>query len=226
MRDMHRMRERAAVQIDRGKLATFSLGLVVALAAAFSAGYVVGKRTTALASEVKPAPIAAIDTAQERHEQLTFYTKLSDKAPVVPPKPAPTVETAVQRLRQLAKPEAQPPAREAERSIAEIVAVETAAPAIPVGTVGTSSGLEEGPALHGDYTVQVSAFRTHAEAEAYAASLERRGYKPFIVESTTPERGTWFRVRMGRFADEGAAQRAKEELASAAIPAWVLRADP
>lgn len=225
MRDMHRMRERAGVQIERSQLVTWSLGLVVLLAGVFSVGYVVGKRTTALQPESDPAPIAAIDHAQQRHTELTFYSKLSDQEPqraakVKAPDLSPplSVETAVERVRKMVATEVAAPGVPVALPAAEI-------PSAMAGITVSESGIDEGPALGGDYTVQVSAFRTRAEADAYAASLGRRGYKPFVVESAMPDKGTWFRVRLGRFTDESDAVRAKEELAAAAIPAWVLRAE-
>jgi cell division protein FtsN len=64
-----------------------------------------------------------------------------------------------------------------------------------------------------------------AEASAFAAALERKGFKPFIVSATIQGKGTWYRVRMGRFSTEILAQQGKGMLTRADIPAWVLRAE-
>ncbi|MEO1172622.1 MAG: SPOR domain-containing protein [Myxococcota bacterium] len=85
--------------------------------------------------------------------------------------------------------------------------------------------LRDGPALGGQYTVQVSAFQSMDEAQAFAASLERKGYAPFITTASLPKKGTWFRVRMGAFDNELEATLAKQILAQRDIPAWVLKAE-
>jgi cell division septation protein DedD len=84
------------------------------------------------------------------------------------------------------------------------------------------AALAAGPAGPGDFTVQVSAFQSLAEARTFATKLERAGFKPFIVRSKIAGKGTWFRVRLGRFSTEAEANRAKQILARAEIPAWVL----
>jgi len=73
--------------------------------------------------------------------------------------------------------------------------------------------------------VQVSAFQSKSEAAAFSSSLERKGYKPFVVRSTIRDRGTWYRVRLGRFFEEESATEGKRLLAANDIPAWVLRTE-
>lgn len=60
---------------------------------------------------------------------------------------------------------------------------------------------------NGDWTLQLSASQNRDEAEKFAARLRDRGYAPYIVKAEVGEKGTWFRVRMGRFASKDAAQR-------------------
>ncbi len=45
------------------------------------------------------------------------------------------------------------------------------------------------------------------------------------VDATLNGRGTWYRVRLGRFSNQEDATRAKVVLAQAEIPAWVLRVE-
>ena len=85
------------------------------------------------------------------------------------------------------------------------------------------AALDLGPASHGEYTVQVSSFQTEREANAAAASLRRKGFTPFVVNADVSKRGTWYRVRLGRFTKQADAAKAKDILASADIPAWVLK---
>ena len=57
----------------------------------------------------------------------------------------------------------------------------------------------------GAFTLQLSAYQDRTEADRFAASLRDKGYAPFIVEAKLPGKGTWFRVRMGRFPTRDAA---------------------
>jgi DedD protein len=63
----------------------------------------------------------------------------------------------------------------------------------------TSAGHE------GGYQLQVSSFKTQAEAQGFADQLRARGHKAYAVEAHVPGRGTWFRVRVGPFATQHAA---------------------
>jgi cell division septation protein DedD len=85
------------------------------------------------------------------------------------------------------------------------------------------TGLARGPAQSGEFTVQVSAYQSMAEASAFMASLKRKGFAPFVVKAEIAGKGTWYRVRIGRFVSEADATRAKAILAAADVPAWVLR---
>jgi cell division septation protein DedD len=71
-----------------------------------------------------------------------------------------------------------------------------------------SGGDAAAPAGHaGGYQLQVSSFRTQAEAQAFADQLRARGHKAYTVEAQVPGRGTWFRVRIGPFQTQHAASQ-------------------
>lgn len=57
----------------------------------------------------------------------------------------------------------------------------------------------------GGYQLQVSSFRTQAEGDAFAAQLRARGHKAYVLEAHVPNRGTWYRVRIGPFPSQHAA---------------------
>ncbi len=62
-------------------------------------------------------------------------------------------------------------------------------------------------AADGNWTIQLSAYQDRAEADRFAAGLRDKGYAPYIVEAQVANKGTWFRVRMGRFPSKDAASR-------------------
>jgi cell division septation protein DedD len=67
------------------------------------------------------------------------------------------------------------------------------------------SSSDTAPAGHeGGYQLQVSSFRTQAEAQAFADQLRARSHKAYVVEAHVPGRGTWFRVRVGPFSTKNA----------------------
>jgi cell division septation protein DedD len=54
----------------------------------------------------------------------------------------------------------------------------------------------------GGYQLQVSSFRTLAEADKFALQLRARGHKAYVTEVHVADRGTWYRVRIGPFASQ------------------------
>ena len=70
----------------------------------------------------------------------------------------------------------------------------------------TSAGQPSAPAgREGGYQLQVSSFRTQSEADQFSAQLRARGHKAYVLEAHVPNRGTWYRVRIGPFPSQHAA---------------------
>ncbi len=57
----------------------------------------------------------------------------------------------------------------------------------------------------GRFCVQVASTRERKEAETLKARLTEKGLPAFVVESTIKDRGTWFRVRVGKHLTQQAA---------------------
>ena len=51
----------------------------------------------------------------------------------------------------------------------------------------------------GGYQLQVSSFRSQAEANQFSDQLRARGHKSYVLEAHVNGRGTWYRVRVGPF---------------------------
>jgi cell division septation protein DedD len=58
----------------------------------------------------------------------------------------------------------------------------------------------------GRYTVNVASFRERVRAERLSKELEEKGYKPFVAKAVIPQKGTWYRVSVGRFPSRGEAE--------------------
>jgi septal ring-binding cell division protein DamX len=232
MRDSRRNQERTEIRLDRVQVIWLTLGGVVALCLVFALGVLVGRRAASFAPTPAVAdPIAQVDAAGDLHEELTFYDKLTEPAPAKrsPPKriaAAPAEPNAAPELDEAPEPNAAP--KPTPAPVAEPPVAASPAPAAPTPAsedAAIRDALAGGPAKPGDYTIQVSAYQSMAEAQAYKASLERRGFKPYIVTGHVRGRGVWYRVRLGRFASESQANLGKALLARADIPAWVLKSE-
>lgn len=164
---------------------------------------------------------------------LTFQDELTRKAPTPTPTliaEAPIVRPVASGVERPVEPVAVAPQPEviapADAAVAEVaVAPEPVKPVLPENPKGDpvatrtvdGGGLKEAfgkaqrppteTAADGAWTVQLSAYQDKGEADRFAAGLRDKGYAPYIVEASIPGKGTWFRVRMGRFGTKDAASR-------------------
>ena len=200
---------------ERKQVVWLAMGAIVVLALTFASGMSVGRRAARLEYEEKQAKsISQVKAQDAQHAELTFYDKLAEPEPKAD-EPAlalmPSSEKEVDKIADQKTPEAsetQEP--EGEPQAAKPKLNES----IP--------GVNDGPARSGDYTIQVSSFQSAEESMAFASTLERKGFRPYVVSAKIPGRGTWYRVRLGRFNSEAGARVAKESLAALDIPGWVL----
>jgi cell division septation protein DedD len=179
----------------------------------------------------KPAPAAATTTAAATPAaKLTPATPLTAEKPAE--KPAEHSDTALspadEELAALAgvkhsQPATEKPADKPTATATAPVAVPKPAPGpageenVPTRTTTPAGGLKEAIARAtqrpaeatpgGAFTLQLSAFQSKEEADRFAARLRDRGYAPYIVAAEVPNKGTWYRVRMGSFPSKDAATR-------------------
>jgi DedD protein len=135
----------------------------------------------------------------EKHPQAPAPTPAEKPAPTSAEKPKPAAPPAAVVT---PKPAPGPAAQES-------VPTRTATPA-PGGLQEAIARATQRPAEAapgGAFSLQLSAFQTRDEAERFAARLRDRGYAPYIVAAEVPNKGTWYRVRMGSFPSKDAATR-------------------
>jgi len=234
MRDMRRIQERATFSFERPYTVWLTLGSLVLLCLVFAGGFVVGARYERLELQLsrETHSLARLSKESRRHRELTFYSDLNQKERAKATRaPKESVsdgrgssnKTKEQALVQIRNSLGQ--SRNGEKSKEKVVARSQAPKKSQRGPRGDEAekGLENGPARSGEYTIQVSSYQTLEEAKAYSSVLERKGYRPFVVAAEIKGKGTWYRVRVGRFIAENVAIRAKQILANADIPAWVLK---
>lgn len=179
---------------------------------------------------------AALDSLQVHDAAvLTFQDELTKKtsAPVATATVAPTVEQgeAVSLKEREAKDAVKEKEKEKRAAAMESPGASPSTlptlPESPKPEAITTTRLSDGGGLKeafgklqrppaevgpdGAWTVQLAAYQDRAEADRFAAGLRDKGYAPYIVEVALPNRGLWFRVRMGRFPSRDAASRYMED---------------
>lgn len=172
---------------------------------------------------------------------LTFQDELTRKAPAVvatvekkpeEKKPEPKavekpVEKVVEKQVEVARvdpplPQAVEPKKEEPKKADEPKLPESPSKSEPVATrTHDGGGLKEAfgkvqrppteTTPDGSWTMQLSAYQDRAEADRFAAGLRDKGYAPYIIEAKVTGKGTWYRVRMGRFPSKDAASRYLED---------------
>lgn len=233
MRDAHRMKEKLDLSLDHRQIVSAIVAGLVVLGAVFVLGVVVGKKL-ASATEAQAAPdllsaldarAAAMDEARATAPALTFQDELTRKSPDAPaaaepprPQPQPKAELAVARAPEAAAPAPLEPAAAVVPQRAQVI--EPGAEVAPQGAVREAPRAEavatrvaeKAPGAptavaSGNFTLQLSATQTRAEADRFVGKLRAQGYAPYVVEAEVPGKGTWYRVRMGRFPTRDAAGR-------------------
>jgi cell division septation protein DedD len=229
MRDSHRLKEKYELSLDSRQIVTLTVTTLVVLGGVFVLGVVVGKK---LANETlkidQPADILsaadrkteALAEAEKAPPALTFQEELTKKQA----EPEPPKNVIVVKVPEPVKVAEVAPVKPEPVKVAEVVPVKaelepTVLPETPksepVATrTNDAGGLKEAfgkvqkapeGAADGSWTLQLSAYQDKGEAERFAAGLRDKGYAPYIVEAVIAGKGTWFRVRMGRFGSKDAA---------------------
>ena len=88
----------------------------------------------------------------------------------------------------------------------------------------SSGGKLASPGSEGGWQVQVSSYKTDAEAQAFAEQLRARGHRAHVQAAEIPKRGTWYRVKIGPFATQMEATKyLKSFAAKEKMPGFVIK---
>src|SRR6185369_14337308 len=69
----------------------------------------------------------------------------------------------------------------------------------------SGSAVKKPAAVKGTFAVQTASYQDKHEAEELKARLVAKGHAAYIVESSVPGKGTWYRVRVGKHLEDAAA---------------------
>jgi len=198
------------------------LGMVL-LVCVFAAGYYLGTHQAKKGAQteiVPPLPdVASPDLPKQ--EEFTFYKTLTDKenrTVSIDLKPKPGNEPARSEKKQSSPEAAKNVSAQKERVIdlkiekAPVARVpkETAVKKPPIAAQKTSAAVGPGTKLR--YTLQIASYQDKDMAEDEVKKMKTQGYAAFVVSSQVPDKGTWYRVRLGSFSNKAAAEKLQKEL--------------
>ena len=166
----------------------------------------------AVAVQSPPAPQAQ-PVGQPQRAGTPSDSARVDKQTSIEARPAAETKAGVEPKRPTPPAEA----NEAKPSIADptrapVVAPKASAAAQPAAEKPVSAAKPE-------YSVQVAAYKTRADADKLTENLKNRGYEARV--DVSPD---WFRVRVGRYASEHAAETKLREMKAKQLGGYVVRA--
>ena len=142
----------------------------------------------ALAINVPPKQKVIQNSEEPAPEPKVVVTKKEEKALATPP--APPVEQA--RYIPKATPAGGPAAAEAPKVTSKQKRTLKKQP-LKRGSRTSKSKAK------GELTLQIRAFREAQYATSFGETLSNGGYNAYVVKSEIPEKGVWYRVRIGEF---------------------------
>ena len=206
---------------------------------AFGTGFIVGMGYKA-SEQVSPYAVNRpptlrspdqqnVSSAVWQEESLTFYDSLirpveTLQAPgAVPTTTAPPVQSGAAEETDL-----EPQATDQGMTATETAQAPSPSPAVPVppsvpGAGGTDldpsavdladdSPLDTDQSVVATYSVQVASFLTPERAERLIEELTKKGYRAYVHPFEAPGQRSWYRVKVGKFADRAAANLARQKL--------------
>jgi len=195
MRDLERLHDVVEYRVNASQIKLLLLGVLAVACAIFAVGVSIGRGMEPSQPAAAPDPLLELErsaraSVPDRQETpaLTYHDELTAQ----PERPAAAAPAAP------AAPGVPP---------APLAAAVAAQPAAPAGPPRPDPPVADEPAvldepLPGEssvFTLQVASFETRDEADQLSAELRNRGHRVFLIRTSTPERGEWYRVRVGPF---------------------------
>lgn len=70
------------------------------------------------------------------------------------------------------------------------------------------------PAASGHYAIQVASFSEKKGADTLAQKLKKKGFNSYVVAGEVPQKGRWYRVRVGSYPNRDEAKKAGDRIHS------------
>lgn len=157
---------------------------------------------------------AAKPTATTTASNAGKPTTVPSAAPAAAAKPSAEVKPSPAAIASGVQPAAAQTPKLANSSVSP--SPTTAAKPAPQPIVQAPSKPQPGGHLvgqsEGSLTVQVGAYNDLSQANERAAKLKAAGIEARVVKAQIPQKGTWYRVQVGRFTSQAEADRYRNEL--------------
>ncbi|MDY0005094.1 MAG: SPOR domain-containing protein [Polyangia bacterium] len=206
MRDADRLKEKLEVSLDNRQIFFLFFGSAVIACLVFVLGVMVGKRLEA--RKARTARPASDELARVDRDSKIAAPKLTFHDELVKPDARSLKDVPPEVLEWQSMGKKDPGG-------ADVVAVGGAQPSPEPSEPGVAegAGTRPEPAKPAKparrYTLQVSAYQNKGEADQMVKKLQQAGYRPYVVSASVPNRGVWFRVRVGSFGSLEQAVEAK-----------------
>ena len=211
-RETELFKDKIEVSLDGRQIFYLFFGGAVIVGMVFVLGVMVGRRIEARGhvdhaqTQTSTDPLAALDRL-EGNGGLSFHgTLLGNEAQRPVEKAIGEIEKA-RTAAPVAKPVAAPVA-----PAAPVAAPPKAEPAKAEAKHADDDKPKKKP--HDDsasFTLQVSSFQDKGEAEALLSSIRSSGYQAYLTTAEVDGKGTFYRVRVGKYGSMDAATEAKSE---------------
>lgn len=205
---------------------------------AFGAGFIVGmgykasEQVSPYAVKRPPAVPSAdqqnVSDAVWKEESLTFYDSLirpvetiqapasvpTNATPASPPTPTPPPVQSVVAEETGLDPQATDQGMTATET-AQAPSLSPAPPSVPAAVPPIQPAMAEGTDLDSvvaTYSVQVASFLTPERAQRLIEELTKKGYRAYVHPFEVPGQQSWYRVKVGKFADRATANLALQQL--------------
>ncbi len=194
----------------------------------FFLGYYVGKYQSkggATAESLPPLP-EVVSKNLPKPEEFTFYKTLTEKD-------SKTVSIDLKPKSSSSNPESKPDKKEAavspkehdqsavkeksaesraEKKSVQAEEARPTAPKQPPAPEKKTAPAKQATSSKLRYTIQVSSHPERGAAEEEVRRMKQNGFAAFIVSSELPGKGTWYRVRVGSFANRDAAEKLQKNI--------------
>jgi len=139
---------------------------------------------------------------------------LEGKKPIVsePPRPSmviqdggPSEKVSILGEKEAPKEEKEVVVAEGEAKIPGIEGKEGDKNQVTMAEEPKGLAIPEGKLPTGRYTLNIASFRDKGNADRLVRELEEKGYEAFVEKASIPQKGTWYRVAVGRFSSRGEA---------------------
>lgn len=216
-------RDKIEISLDGRQVFYLFFGGAVIACLVFVLGVMVGRRVEARAHVDGGAATTAARDPLTALDQLdaTARADMSFRSTLAGGKPAAAVDEAAKAIDAArAEKDAAAKAAAAEAAAKQEAAKQAAArpPVAKVEAVTEEVKVEPVKAPEpapdpdkGRFTLQLSSFKDKTEAESFQWELKQAGYRAYLVEADVPGKGTFWRVRFGKYKQYEDALAAKSE---------------